>query len=113
MGIYLFLAIVCIRALCVPLQHKNHTTQIMMKLYLALVSLLICLTGISPAHAQRHGDHHGRILISGRVVSSDNEIIDFATIHLKGTSFGSQTEEKVLYRFSAPEGEYTLFVNAM
>ena len=113
MGIYLFLAIVCIRALCIPLQHKNHTTQIMMKLYLALVSLLICLTGISPAHAQRHGDHHGRILISGRVVSSDNEIIDFATIHLKGTSFGAQTDEKGRYRFSAPEGEYTLVVTAM
>lgn len=85
----------------------------MMKLYLALVSLLICLTGISPAHAQRHGDHHGRILISGRVVSSDNEIIDFATIHLKGTSFGAQTDEKGRYRFSAPEGEYTLVVTAM
>lgn len=84
-----------------------------MKLYLALVSLLICLTGISPAHAQRHGDHHGRILISGRVVSSDNEIIDFATIHLKGTSFGAQTDEKGRYRFSAPEGEYTLVVTAM
>lgn len=85
----------------------------MMKLYLALVSLLICLTGISPAHAQRHGDHHGRILISGRVVSSDNEIIDFATIHLKGTSFGAQTDGKGRYRFSAPEGEYTLVVTAM
>lgn len=85
----------------------------MMKLYLALVSLLICLTGISPAHAQRHGDHHGRILISGRVVSSDNESIDFATIHLKGTSFGAQTDEKGRYRFSAPEGEYTLVVTAM
>lgn len=85
----------------------------MMKLYLALVSLLICLTGISPAHAQRHGDHHGRILISGRVVSSDNEIIDFANIHLKGTSFGAQTDEKGRYRFSAPEGEYTLVVTAM
>lgn len=85
----------------------------MMKLYLALVSLLICLTGISPAHAQRYGDHHGRILISGRVVSSDNEIIDFATIHLKGTSFGAQTDEKGRYRFSAPEGEYTLVVTAM
>ena len=85
----------------------------MMKLYLALVSLLICLTGISPAHAQRHGDHHGRILISGRVVASDNEIIDFATIHLKGTSFGAQTDEKGRYRFSAPEGEYTLVVTAM
>lgn len=85
----------------------------MMKLYLALVSLLICLTGISPAHAQRYGDHHGRILISGRVVSSDNEIIDFATIHLKGTSFGAQTDGKGRYRFSAPEGEYTLVVTAM
>lgn len=85
----------------------------MMKLYLALVSLLICLTGISPAHAQRHGDHHGRILISGQVVSSDNEIIDFATIHLKGTSFGAQTDGKGRYRFSAPEGEYTLVVTAM
>lgn len=39
--------------------------------------------------------------------------MDFATVKLEGTSHGSTTNEKGVYRFEAPAGNYTLVVSAM
>ena len=55
----------------------------------------------------------GRVIISGRVVSSDNGTIDLATIHLEGTPFGARTDGDGHYAISAPEGEYTISVSAL
>lgn len=84
-----------------------------MKLYLSLVSFLVCFTGITSVYAQHRGDRQGRVIISGRVVSSDNGTIDLATIHLEGTPFGCKTDEDGRYAISAPEGEYTISVSAL
>lgn len=75
--------------------------------------LLLCLTGVSPVHARQEGDRQGRVIISGRVVSSDNGTIDLATIHLQGTPFGARTDGDGHYTISAPEGEYTISVSAL
>lgn len=37
----------------------------------------------------------GRSLLSGKVLSSDKSVIDFATVYLKGTQYGCTTNEKV------------------
>ena len=84
-----------------------------MKSYLSLVSFLVCFTGITSVYAQHRGDRQGRVIISGRVVSSDNGTIDLATIHLQGTPFGARTDEDGRYAISAPEGEYTISVSAL
>lgn len=84
-----------------------------MKSYLSLVSFLVCFTGITSVYAQHRGDRQGRVIISGRVVSSANETIDLATIHLQGTPFGCKTDEDGRYAISAPEGEYTISVSAL
>lgn len=84
-----------------------------MKLYLSLVSFLVCFTGITSVYAQHRGDRQGRVIISGRVVSSDNGTIDLATIHLQGTTFGARTDGDGHYAISAPEGEYTISVSAL
>lgn len=84
-----------------------------MKLYLSLVSFLVCFTGITSVYAQHRGDRQGRVIISGRVVSSDNGTIDLATIHLEGTPFGARTDGDGHYAISAPEGEYTISVSAL
>lgn len=84
-----------------------------MKLYLSLVSFLVCFTGITSVYAQHRGDRQGRVIISGRVVSSDNGTIDLATIHLEGTPFGARTDGDGHYTISAPEGEYTISVSAL
>lgn len=44
----------------------------------------------------------GRALLSGKVLSSDKSIIDFATVYLKGTQYGCTTNEKGLYHLKAP-----------
>lgn len=84
-----------------------------MKSYLSLVSFLVCFTGITSVYAQHRGDRQGRVIISGRVVSSDNGTIDLATIHLQGTPFSCKTDEDGRYAISAPEGEYTISVSAL
>lgn len=84
-----------------------------MKLYLSLVSFLVCFTGITSVYAQHRGDRQGRVIISGRVVSSDNGTIDLATIHLEGIPFGARTDGDGHYTISAPEGEYTISVSAL
>lgn len=55
----------------------------------------------------------GRSLLSGRVLSSDKSVIDFATVYLKGTQYGCTTNEKGLYHLKAPAGKYTLTVSAI
>ena len=52
-------------------------------------------------------------IVFGKVISSDKEIIEYATVHLKGTSFGAVTNEKGLYELSAPAGKYTLVVSIL
>lgn len=84
-----------------------------MKSYLSLVSFLVCFTGITSVYAQHRGDRQGRVIISGRVVSSDNGTIDLATIHLQDTPFDCKTDEDGRYAISAPEGEYTISVSAL
>lgn len=62
-------------------------------------------------YSQR-GRHH-RCMISGRIVSTEKEVVDFATVYLKGTNFGSYTNGKGIYHLHAPAGEYTLVVSAV
>ncbi len=55
----------------------------------------------------------GEAMISGRVLSSDKEIIDFATVYLKNTGYGGVTNHEGLYHVKAPAGNYTLVVSAI
>lgn len=55
----------------------------------------------------------GRSLLSGKVLSSDKSIVDFATVYLKGTQYGCMTNEKGLFHLRAPAGKYTLVVSAI
>ncbi len=51
--------------------------------------------------------------VFGKVISTENELVEFATVHLKGTSLGTITNEKGLYELSAPAGKYTLVVSML
>lgn len=54
-----------------------------------------------------------RTLLSGKVVSTDKTIVDFATVYLKGTQYGCTTDERGIYHLPAPAGKYTLVVSAV
>lgn len=60
------------------------------------------------AQAQR-----GNGMISGRIISAGNNVVDFATVQLKNTGYGTTTNREGLYHLSAPAGKYTLVVSAM
>lgn len=52
-------------------------------------------------------------MISGKIVSTEKEIVDFATVYLKGTSYGGTTNKEGIYHLKAPAGNYTLIVSAI
>lgn len=52
-------------------------------------------------------------IVSVRVTNENNEIVEFATVYLKGTTFGTSSNNKGVYTFKAPIGKNTLVVSAM
>lgn len=72
---------------------------------LIFVLLLVCL----PVAAKAQSD----TMISGKIVSTEKEIVDFATVYLKGTNYGGTTNEEGIYHLKAPVGNYTLVVSAI
>ena len=80
-----------------------------MKAYTLKFSLLFLLLSVSlSARSQRGGG-----MISGRIISTEKETVDFATVYLKGTSYGGITNQEGLYHIKAPAGDYTLVVSAV
>ena len=71
---------------------------------------LVFLFSVS-AYSQH--ERHYTSMISGRVISTEKEIVDFATVYLKGTNYGSYTDEKGIYHLKTVEGEYILVVSAV
>lgn len=52
-------------------------------------------------------------MISGKILSTEKRIVDFATIYLKNTNYGGITNEEGIYHLNAPAGDYTLIVSAI
>ena len=50
-------------------------------------------------------------IISGRIISTEKEIVDFATVYLKGTHYGGTTNQEGIYHLNAPAGNYTLIIS--
>lgn len=47
-------------------------------------------------------------MVSGKVISTSNEIMDFATVQVKGTSIGTRPNEKGIYHLKVDAGKHTL-----
>lgn len=71
--------------------------------------MMIMLLGIMPVAAIAQG----QAMISGKILSTEKEIVDFATVYLKGTSHGGTTNAEGIYHLKAPAGNYTLVVSAI
>lgn len=74
---------------------------------LKISGLLIFLLAVISASAQ------DRAMISGKIISTEKETVDFATVYLKGTTYGGTTNEQGIYHLKAPAGDYTLVVSAI
>lgn len=73
---------------------------------ISLIAILLLSSIIT--YAQR-----GEAMISGKIISTEKEIVDFATVYLKGTNHGGMTNEAGIYHLKAPAGDYTLVVSAI
>lgn len=58
-------------------------------------------------------DQHQRLLIQGKITTAKKEAVEFVTVQLKGTKYGTITNEKGVYKFRAPKGNYTLEISAI
>lgn len=72
----------------------------------SLLTLFLVL-GATVHAAQQKG------MVSGKVLSIEKEVVDFATVYLKGTHYGSTTNQQGIYHLTAPAGTYTLVVSAV
>ncbi len=70
-------------------------------------SLLLLLLYTLPAYSQERGS------ISGKITSTEGEMIDFASVYFKGTTYGTSTDANGQYAFEAPVGDYTLVISTI
>lgn len=80
----------------------------MMTRKIALLTTALCLFAATILQAQI-----ATPALYGQVLTDNQEIIDFATVCLKGTRYGCPTDERGTYHLQAPAGEYTLVVSAI
>ena len=59
------------------------------------------------------GQARKQAMVSGKVISTSNEIMDFATVQVKGTSIGTRPNEKGIYHLKVDAGKHTLVFKAM
>lgn len=77
----------------------------------ATINSLICVLSLLflPAAAKERNE----AMISGKILSTEKETVDFATVYLKGTNYGGITNEEGIYHLNAPAGDYLLLVSAI
>ena len=81
-----------------------------MKTVIRLLSLTLAfITGIG----HLSGQAQKQAMVSGKVISTSNEIMDFATVQVKGTSIGTRPNEKGIYHLKVDAGKHTLVFKAM
>lgn len=79
-----------------------------MKAFLFKIPVLLILS-IFPLVAYSEEE----ALISGKIISTEKGIVDFATVYLKGTHYGGTTNLEGIYHLKAPAGSYILTVSAI
>ena len=73
--------------------------------YILLALAYLCPFGVSA------NDTMG--MVSGKVMSSDGETIDYASVFLKGTVYSCTVNGRGLYHLKAPAGDYTIVFSSV
>lgn len=73
-----------------------------------IILFLYCLV----AYAAK-GNPSGWGTVSGKVVSADGEVVDYALVSVKGGSNATSTDENGLYTLQLPTGRHTLLCSAV
>ena len=56
---------------------------------------------------------HQYAVVEGKLISNENQPLDYATVYLRGTQYGCVSDEQGSFRLEVPEGEYTLIISAV
>lgn len=60
-----------------------------------------------------HAQTGGSGTISGKITSDDKKAVEYATVRMKGTSYGGYTDMRGIFHITAPAGSYSLVVSAV
>lgn len=63
----------------------------------------------SPVYSQ----HYSGAMVSGKILSAEGGVVEYATVYLKGTTYGCTSDLDGIYHLKAPAGQYTLVVSAI
>lgn len=81
-----------------------------MKAFFCRISLVYALLLLSTTIWSQNSKE---AMISGKILSTEKRVVDFATVYLKNTNYGGITNEEGIYHLNAPAGNYTLVVSAI
>lgn len=99
------------------MRYIKHIYTILMNKYVFSFITAFLLLASLPVVAQHHHRHRhdgSRSIVAGKVFSTENgEVVNFATVYLKGTNYGCATDEKGAFKIKAPVGDYMLVVSAV
>lgn len=70
--------------------------------------ILIMLISTCSSYAQNQ-----RVIVTGVILGGDSAPVEFASVSLKNSMYGTNSNEQGEYSFSAPSGTYTLVVSAL
>ncbi|MDE5725660.1 MAG: TonB-dependent receptor plug domain-containing protein, partial [Duncaniella sp.] len=76
------------------------------KNFLILFFLISVISSYSVA-----GESYG--IVSGKVLATDGTPVDYATVHLSGTTYSGHTNENGIYHIKAPAGEYSIVFSSV
>ncbi|MFV0420313.1 MAG: TonB-dependent receptor [Dysgonomonas sp.] len=75
-----------------------------MKIYLMLLVLISTVS----IYAQKN-----QTLITGTISDNESDVIEFASISIKNSKYGSNTNNKGVYTFAVPEGNHSIVISAL
>lgn len=73
-----------------------------------IICIICFLSLFASGFARNHHSRSHEGMVSGRVLSTDGEKVEFATVYLKGTRMATSTNEEGIYHIKAPAGDYTI-----
>lgn len=95
----------------------RHPLQRLCRTLCGVLGLLVWMWGNPTELAAQPGHpHRGQIRLpelSGRVIAPDSTAVEYATVSLKDTHYGTATDARGTFRLRVPEGEYLLVVSAI
>lgn len=90
----------------ISLNKMNQSKLTFFNLYSLIIIAAFLLINTIPALAQQQ-----KGTVKGKVVTSKNEPAENVSVMLKGTKFGSITNENGNFEFKAPQGNYTIVIS--